>query len=196
MAGDLRRGFKAEAERIALAIRTEFGFTPAAPLDCLRICKELGIAVITVPDLVSSGASQQSIRRILSPSAKFSAMTVAHGNRRLIVYNPNHPPGRRANSLAHELSHILLEHPMAPAFGDGGCRHWDGTLEKEADWQAGALLVPREAALAWMRSGRSLEEGAMHFGVSFPLFKWRVNQTGVIRQLVASASLPKKRYTA
>src|SRR5580693_4946904 len=85
---------------------------------------------------------------------------------------------RRANSLAHELSHILLEHPMSPALGDGGCRSWDARLEAEADWQAGALLVPRDAGLVWMRSNGSLEQGATHFGVSIPLFQWRVNQTG------------------
>lgn len=112
-------------------------------------------------------------------------MTVASGTRRLIAYNPRHPPGRRANSLAHELSHLLLEHPLLPAIGVGGCRLWDSAMEEEADWQAGTLLVPREAALKWVRSGRSLEEGATHYGVSLALFKWRVNHTGILRQVEA-----------
>jgi Zn-dependent peptidase ImmA (M78 family) len=133
---------------------------------------------------------------MLSAEARFSAMTVAAGTRKLIVYNPKHPAGRQANSLAHELSHILLEHPMASALGDGGCRQWDPRLEAEADWQAGALLVPREAGLAWMRSNGSLEEGAAHFGVSVPLFQWRVNQTGVVRQLAASSFRPTQRRSA
>ena len=60
-------------------------------------------------------------------------------------------------------------------------------LEAEADWQAGALLVPRQAALEWMQMGRTLEDGAGHFGVSLALFKWRVNQTGILRHLNALA---------
>ena len=112
-------------------------------------------------------------------------MTVACGTKHLIVYNPYHPPGRRANSLAHEISHVLLEHPLMPALGIGGCRQWKPVLEAEADWQAGALLVPRQAALEWMQGEKSLEDGANHFCVSLALFKWRVNQTGVLRHINA-----------
>lgn len=62
-------------------------------------------------------------------------------------------------------------------------------LEQEADWQAGALLVPRDGALEWMHSNGSIEEGAEHYRVSRALFQWRVNQTGIVRQL-------KRRYQA
>jgi Zn-dependent peptidase ImmA (M78 family) len=183
----LRRGFKADAERVADAIRQELRLNPTAPVSCTDICEQLGIPIITVPDLAASGASLKSIRCITSPEAKFSAMTVASGTKRLIVYNPHHPPGRRANSLAHEISHVLLEHPLAPALGIGGCRQWNPVLEAEADWQAGALLVPRQAALEWMQTGESLEDGAHYFGVSLALFRWRVNQTGILRHLNALA---------
>jgi hypothetical protein len=196
MAEVLPRGFKSAAERLAIAVRLELRLQPLAPIDCAAICKEFGIPILTVPELVSSGATLHSIRCILSPDANFSAMTVAAGTRRVIVYNPKHPAGRRANSLAHELSHILLEHPMSPALGDGGCRLWDTRLEAEADWQAGALLVPRDAGLAWMRSNGSLEQGALHFGVSVPLFRWRVGQTGVMRQLAASSFPPNRKLLA
>ncbi len=196
MAGGLRHGFKAEAERLSLAIRREFGLHPYAPINCVDVCRELGITTIAVPDLLASGASPLSIRNILSPQARFSAMTVAAGSRRVIVYNPSHPAGRRANSLAHELSHILLEHPLLPALGTGGCRLWNSTLEAEADWQAGTLLVPRDAALAWIRSGASIEDGAAHFGVSVALFQWRTNQTGVVRQLAASSFSPRRQRSA
>jgi Zn-dependent peptidase ImmA (M78 family) len=80
-----------------------------------------------------------------------------------------------------------LEHPLTPALGVGGCRQWNAVLEGEADWQAGALLVPRQAALEWMRKGQSLEDGAIHFGVSIALFNWRINQTGILRHLQALA---------
>ena len=186
MAAQLRRGFKADAERLASDVRADLNLVIMDPLDCLALCKHLGIPVATVTDLAASGASLESIRRITAPTAKFSALTVAAGTKRLIVYNPAHSTGRRASSLAHELSHLLLEHPMLPALGPGGCRNWDGTLEDEADWQAGTLLVPRDAAYAWLRTNGSIDEGANHFGVSTALFRWRINQTGVVRQLQAS----------
>lgn len=183
VADGLRRGFKAEAERIAQSVRAELGLKPWQPLDCLALADHLGIEVITLRELRRYGAKDESIRRLISPEAGFSATTICAGTRRLIVYNPRHAPGRRANSLAHELSHVLLEHEPKPALGTGGCRHWDEREETEADWLAAALLVPREGALRWMARGGDLEGGAEHFGVSVDLFRWRVNHTGVRRQL-------------
>ena len=88
------------------------------------------------------------------------------------------------------MSHLVLEHEAAPAIGVGGCRHWDGAQEAEADWLGAAMLVPRESALQWMLRHGDLEEGAANFGVSVDLFRWRVNHTGVARQLAA-----RRRYT-
>lgn len=181
-----RRGFKSEAERISLAIREELGLGVLDPLDCQHLCQHLGIPVLSLHQLRSLGAATQSVIRLQQAGAGFSALTVCAGTKRLIVYNPAHPPGRRANSLAHELSHIILEHPLAPALGPGGCRRWDSNLEDEANWQGATLLVPREGALVWMSRHGSPEEGARHFGVSVALFTWRINQTGVMRQISAA----------
>ena len=85
--------------------------------------------------------------------------------------------------MAHELSHLILEHEAAPAIGIGGCRHWNGAQEVEADWLGATMLVPRESALEWMRENGDLEDGARNFGVSVELFRWRVNHTGVVRQV-------------
>jgi Zn-dependent peptidase ImmA (M78 family) len=182
-ADGLRRGFKADAERIAESVRAELGLQLWQPLDGLALAEHLGIEVITLRELRRYGAKDESIRRLISPDAGFSATTVCAGTRRLIVYNPREPPGRRANSLTHELSHILLEHEPKQALGAGGCRHWAIREEAEADWLGAALLVPREGALHWMERDGDLERGAEHFGVSIELFRWRVNHTGVIRRL-------------
>lgn len=187
MASELRRGFKAAAERLALEVRAELHLDVLDRLDCVSLCELLGVPVISVPELAAGGASRESIRCIMASATKFSALTVASGTKRLIVYNPAHSAGRQANSLAHEISHVLLEHPMMSALGPGGCRNWDGVLEAEADWQAATLLVPRASAVAWMRRDGSIEDGAAHFGVSPALFRWRVGQTGVVQQLKAAA---------
>jgi hypothetical protein len=56
----------------------------------------------------------------MARASGFSALTICSRTRRLIVYNPRRPPARRANSVVHEVSHVVLEHPTAPALGDGG----------------------------------------------------------------------------
>jgi Zn-dependent peptidase ImmA (M78 family) len=185
VAEQLRPGFKAEAEKIAQLVRAELGLGPLDPLDCFALAEAWGIPVVSLGELRENGANDRSVRRLLSEDAGFSATTVVLGTKRLIVYNPRQPPGRSASSLSHELSHLILEHEAAPAIGVGGCRHWDGVQEAEADWLGAAMLVPRESALEWIRQNDNLEEGAQNFGVSVELFRWRVNHTGVVRQVAA-----------
>lgn len=185
MPGTFRHGFKAEAERIALSMRAELGLRAVDRLDCITLAAHLEIPVVSLHELRTAGASSQSISRLMSRTSGFSALTICEGTRRLIVYNPRHASTRRANSVAHEVSHVVLEHPPAPALGEGGCRYWDSRLEDEADWQAAALLVPRDGAFEWLRAGGRVADGARNFGVSEVLFRWRVNKTGVARQLAA-----------
>lgn len=186
MADGLRRGFKKEAEALAQLVRAELELGPVDRLDCYVLAETWGIPIVTLGELREDGAKEASIQHLLGPAAGFSAATVCVGHRRLIIYNQRHSAGRIANSLAHELSHHILEHEPAPAVGTGGCRHWNGTQEGEADWLAGVLLVPRDSALAWLRRSDDYDAGARHFGVSLELFTWRVNHTGVARQLGAA----------
>jgi Zn-dependent peptidase ImmA (M78 family) len=182
----MRRGFKAESERKAQAIRQEMGLSAKDRLNSEALASHFGIRVVPLTALRDLVRDRQSIDRLMDPEAKFSALTVCAGEKRLIVYNPADPPGRQLNSLAHELSHLLLGHPPSPPTGSGSCRVWNSEQEEEADWLAGALLVPREGALWWMRQRGDIGSGARHFGVSKSLFRWRVNHTGVIRQLASS----------
>src|SRR5438105_10547812 len=120
MADKLRRGFKAEAERFALSLRAELGLKVMDRLDPLALAAHLEVPVISLTELRLDGASNGSVSRLMSRTSGFSALTICEGTRRLIVYNPRHPPTRRANSVVHEVGHIVLEHPPAPALGDGG----------------------------------------------------------------------------
>jgi len=183
VAAELRRGFKSDAERIAETVRAELRLGPLDRLDCFALAEAWGIPVVSLGELRDDGASEASIRRLMSADAGFSATTVVAGARRLIVYNPRHEQGRKASSLAHELAHVILEHDAAPAIGVGGCRHWDAVQEAEADWLGSTLLVPRASALAWMLESDDVEAGAGNFGVSLELFRWRVNHTGVLKEV-------------
>jgi hypothetical protein len=119
----------------------------------------------------------------------FSAGTVLVGTHRLIIFNPAHSDGRQANSLAHELAHLLLEHTPGPAIGPGGCRVWVQEMEDEADLLAAILLVPRDAALACARVGLPHAIGAARFGVSSDLMRWRTDHSGVSHQARSAARM-------
>lgn len=143
----LRHGFKAEAERVAAGLREELGLSNHERFDCAALAEHLAVPILALPDLVrSGGASPKSVERLLHEETGFSALTVCSGSLRLIVYNPAQPPGRRANSLAHELSHIVLEHEPAQALGIGGCRVWHHRARRSA-----ASPTPGRPLLVWAR---------------------------------------------
>jgi Zn-dependent peptidase ImmA (M78 family) len=185
MNNQLVHGFKTLAERTAASVRSELGLQPDDRLDTSKLADHLGVQVVSVRELKQDGAGDESIARLLSEDAGFSALTVCLGERRMIVFNPDVASTRQSNSLAHELSHVILEHPPATVAFDSGCRVWNGRQEEEADWLAAALLVPREGALRWLAKGGTPSTGARHFGVSPALFTWRMNQTGILYQLRA-----------
>ena len=184
MSSGLRRGFKSEAERLALEIRRELGLGPFGRLPPEALANDLAIPVVPLLSLRRYGAAQSSIAHLTSAGqSDFSAMTVFRGTFRLIVVNPAHSSGRQANSVVHELSHVILEHEPREAVGLGGCRTWDQEMESEADWLAGALLVPRDAALGIVRQRIPIHIAAKMYGVSQSLLRWRLNQTGARLQV-------------
>lgn len=190
MAGKLRRGFKAESERRALEWREKFGLRCDAPLDPRRVAADLGVQVVTIADLVASGLAAKTAQYLLNGGQKdFSAVTlVDNGRPRLIVENEAHADGRRSNSVAHEVSHVILQHEPHPPFAKGGTRQWFAAMEDEADWLAGTLLVPRDAAVAVARAKWDFERAAEVYRVSAQLMKQRLHMTGAFIQVVRSGN--------
>lgn len=184
----MRKGFLAEADRLATAVRSELGLGVHHRFDPRVLATEYGIDVLPITDLIAEGAAATSIRQLTAvDDGCFSAGTVLVGTSRLIIFNPVHSDGRLANSVAHELAHVLLEHTPGPAIGPGGCRIWDQTMEEEANTLAAILLVPREAALMCARIGLPHAVGAARFGVSPDLMRWRTDHSGAARQAQAAA---------
>jgi hypothetical protein len=197
----VRRGFKAEAEEIALETRAELRLPPQARLMPQALADHLGVPVLGLEGLPQDDDGEadaepgmslaDAVALFKGPSRDvLSAFTVCQGARRLIVYNESHPETRQANSLAHELAHILLGHEPSPSSDDFGHRFWNPEIEEEANILAAALLVPREGARILLESGRSEAQCAKHFGVSLQLFQWRARQTGVLRQLAYAPAVP------
>jgi hypothetical protein len=173
----VRRGFKADAERRSLAERKSLGLADRCRLDPARLAAAKGVPVVPISQL--AGVPPEHLARLQStdPGA-FSAAAVVGDHKALIVFNDAHPPPRQANSIAHELAHLLLEHQAVPAFGHFGARTLTKAMEDEADWLAGCLLVPASGIRATMAAcGGDLEAAADHYGVSVQLMRWRHNVT-------------------
>ncbi len=116
----------------------------------------------------------------------FSACTFKPSEDRIVVvFNPLSSDGRRASDLAHELSHVLLDHELSSIekLGEFMFLTCDADQEDEANWLSGTLLLPRELLLkeAWKRS--TARQIAHKYGVSERMARYRLNVTGVLRQV-------------
>jgi Zn-dependent peptidase ImmA (M78 family) len=182
-----RRGFKAESERISQEIRSDLGLSTTSLLDIFSFAEGLGIPVVPMSKVPPIGGLDGYLRVFQNGERdSFSALTLFNGTVRLIVHNDSHHPNRRVSNIAHEISHCLLEHDPAPVTNGAGSRYWNKNVEAEADWLGASLLLPREGGLQLALSGFSIAEIAQHFGVSEYLCRWRLNQTGVLRQIERS----------
>ena len=173
----MRRGFKTEAHASAREVRAELSLSLTSPLDVRKLAEHLAIPLIPL----------SSFKRVLPDAVgyfsshgedQFSALTVIEGHRRVIVYNDSHAKGRQSNDIAHELAHGLLLHEPTPAFNELGLRNLDADLEEEANFLAGALLVPEEAALMIERQNWSPNKAANYYGVTPAMIGYRRNITG------------------
>jgi Zn-dependent peptidase ImmA (M78 family) len=182
----LRRGFKKEANELALEVRRELSLDAADPIDVRALAKWLEIPVVSLKTLAATVPDAVHHFHVVEPKA-FSALTVFDEPARLIVYNDRHSPARRASDIAHELAHALLLHAPHAALDENGCRVWAAECEEEADWLGGTLLIPDEAALMIVRQELSLADAATRYGVSRDMVTYRLNVTGA-RLRVARAA--------
>ena len=170
------RAFKTEANALGAEIRRELQLRALDRLGPLLLTAHLEIPVVPLSDLQPDAPSVAHLLYV-EPEA-FSAVTVFAGRKRMIVYNDRHPTGRQNSNVTHEGAHGLLLHEPKPAVDHRGCRLWDQDVEDEANWLAGVLLVPEDAALAIARGWMSEEAAALHFGVSEQMLNYRLNITG------------------
>lgn len=161
--------FKRMAEDRAVAERKALDLTPACRLDPRHLADAKGMAVMPLSTL--PGVSKAAMTQLTQtdPGA-FSGSGVALGDDILIIVNDAHTAERQVNTIAHEIAHFMLDHPMSPAFGEWG-RTLDKKMEAEADFLAACLLVPAAGLHVGLAS--DLTGAAAHYGVSVELMRWR-----------------------
>ncbi len=176
----LRRGFKTEANDLALEVRAELGLRAYSPLCPFALAESLHIPVFTLKALlaVDAALSEHVALLVDTHRSAFSAITVFNRRRRCIVHNHRHAPVRQRSNVAHELAHALLMHPPHPPSCSAGSRVYKRELEEEASWLGPVLLVPNEAARWAMAKRMSVADAAEHFEVSEDLMEFRYRMSG------------------
>lgn len=179
-----RRGFRSEAEKLAVELRGELRCRNVNRLDVFALANHLAVPVVPLSGLAANPDSDvaAAVRTLAGGErSAFSAMTVFFGPRRLVVHNDAHAEVRQASNIAHELAHAILLHPSAPALDMRGCRNWNEDIEDEANFLGGAMLLPRVAAYWAVKIKMPLDDIAERFGISTELVQMRLNMTGAQR---------------
>jgi len=166
-----KRGFKAEANRIALRVRAQMGLNSVDPIDPAAICAHFEIELIRLSDLDPKSPF------LAADNSPFSAVTVPCGFTTAIVHNDSHHPYRQRSNICHELAHCFLGHKCTPPLTPDGERARDEGIEAEANFLGGALLMPNEAALYVVRSGLITQAQGL-YGVSRPMLEYRLRISG------------------
>ena len=181
-----RRGFKTWCETVATQKRHVLKVPLTAPLDPRLLAKDMRVAVRYIQEIPNLAAGTLEQLTLHDPDV-WSALTLCHNGRYLIILNSAHAKTREANTLMHELAHLIIGHKPArlDITNDGLMilSSYDKQHEDEADWLAAALLLPREALLHARRRGLSDQQAADDFGCSVQLFTFRLQTTGVDFQL-------------
>lgn len=194
----MRHGFKAEAEADAARLRRHVGLVQTDRLDPFALADYLGIPVFSLQRMLTYGADLDAIKYFKGPGrSEFSASTVSdESGYVIIVYNERHVQVRQCSNVCHELAHVILFHEPTEIVDAQGRRFWDSEREDEANWMGATLLVPRAGALELLDGGMEMEDAADHFGVSVQLMQWRVQTTGVTRQLQFRTAARRRRIVA
>ena len=191
----MERGFKTRCEEMSRSLRTELGLDPFAPLSAERLASYLGVYLWSVENL---GLTPDDVAQLVDNDPdSWSAITVSAAGLEAIILNPKHRRGRYSSDVMHELAHLLLGHEPSTMFFAGqenlALRGFNKDAEDEANWLAGALLLPRDA-LVKLRAKRCPPEAACdEFGVSRQMLEFRTRVTGVERQFSRTRRADSKR---
>lgn len=181
----MRRGFKAESERLSEAARVSLGLGPLEKLDPWIYAESLGAHVLGADEL--DLPPQHAAQLLQRDPDSWSGMTLAEDGLLLIVLNSAQSKRRQASTLMHELAHSILDHtPVSVQVSPAGLvllSDYSDEQEEEADWLGGALLLPQAALYHHRSSGQSVSDIARHFGVSDDLCYWRCRMTGVEKRM-------------
>lgn len=186
----MERGFKTRCENLALQVRSELRLNKTAPLMPEALAEHLGVYLWNPQQI--NGLSREALLQLRKDRGSWSAVTVAFGGIEAVIFNNQHSRDRQSSDIMHELSHILLDHkPIEMMLFSKELnivlRDYDEDAEEEATWLSGCLLLPRETLLHIRKHGIDEQTVRDTYHVSSTLLRFRLNKTGVERQIQATS---------
>jgi Zn-dependent peptidase ImmA (M78 family) len=127
-------------------------------------------------------------RRILTTPEKFSAFWMANEDGdKIIIHNNHHSLARQQSNIMHELAHIICEHEIPEDIAKlslrFGLHYYNKKQEEEAACLGRTLQITREGLLWALRQNFSKQEIATYYNASLEMVTFRINATGVLRQV-------------
>lgn len=172
-------------------MRRELGLGPADGIDLRRVASMRGVRIVAADELVPREQLEE-LERI--QAFAFSACTFDVAGNKVVVVNTLRSEARQASDIAHELSHLLLEHELSEIREIAGIpfRTCRSEQEEQATTLGGTLLLPRPLLLQAVGRGLGVEDIAREYGVTLEMARFRYNTTGVAKQ-VERARVPRGR---
>jgi Zn-dependent peptidase ImmA (M78 family) len=177
------RGFKTKAEKLSENYRKELGIHVCGILPAQKLAKHISVGIITLEDL---DLDEKIKLKLLKADSGWSAVVLDNiDNKKLIVHNHKHNSGRQQSNLMHELAHVICEHKAneSPNSKFSFMRSYDKKHEDEAGYLGAALQISRPGLLWAFKRKMSHSEIATHFNASEEMVRFRVNASGVGRQV-------------
>lgn len=170
---------------MALAARQAIGLSVHDRFDAPAYARKIGVVLLDFDTLGVSASARKQL--LVNDLESWSGMTIKQDGIVAVILNPAHAPVRRASTLMHEIAHVELGHsPVRVDISPDGIMlvsEFSKTDEEEADWLAGAVLLPREALMAHRSRGHDAQRIAQRHGTSLQLCEWRLRMTGVDVQI-------------
>lgn len=180
----MERGFKSRCEAISRSLRLDLRLSNTDPLSVALVAGHLNVTMWSLSDLKLENEDFHQLACIDGES--WSAFAVSAFGRDAIIVNPSRSKARYSSDVMHELAHLILGHQPSTMFfvGNGGValRGFNRTIEEEANWLAGSLLLPRVALVRIKRNRLSQPRACTLYCVSKEMLKYRLNVTGVNQQ--------------
>lgn len=173
----LPRGFKAEAEREAVAIRGAMGLAKHDPLCAFKLAAHLNIPIKTIYDY-----------GIPDDGNKYddwcATLIYTKSGKPKILHNKHCNPYRQQSDIMHEIGHYHCKHPPTEQPFDfmipGNLPTVNQQHEEEANCLGWTLLLPREA-LTWAIYHKRMPLSAISeaYTASRQMVQLRVNRSGL-----------------
>lgn len=170
---------------MAEKFRVDLNRKPYEPLPASLLADHLKLEIVTPKEIL--GISSEALRTLVNTD-EWSALTLpCKSGKSLIIHNDSHSTYRQESNLMHELAHNICGHETSKSQQINGLglllREYNEQQEREAEWLGGCLQLPRTALVWALNKKMTYEEISEHFKASDNMVRFRINTTGVKKQI-------------